>query len=199
MSLPSGFGGHPVSTVTVLPTKEPLTLAEGKLRAGLDWAADDPRDELMEAMIKAARLKWELDTGMALLTQTRVLRYDEVPPVLELIVRPLVSVESVTLANQDGTTTVVAPSFYTVDLDGSRIAFSDTVPSGARYFQPWAITVVAGYALPEDIPPAIIQALGTLVGYWATLGRDLASIDPVTETPYGWCDLVQPYLPMVLP
>jgi len=195
----SGFGLHRVVVVDAGPAGEPLSLAQGKLRSGLDFPDGDPRDALMNDMIRAARQSWETQTGMALLTQTQTLLYDAVPPILELIVRPLASVQSVTLMLADGTQQALDPTAYVVDLAGSRIAFIDNAPANARFFQPWAITVTAGYDTPDKIPGDIIQALGVLVGYWSTLGRDLAAIDIVTEMPYGWDSLIAPYIPEVLP
>src|SRR5882672_2904249 len=65
-----------VSSVLVAgPAFEPLTLDEGKLRAGLDWTAGDPRDDLMKGFIAAARQKVEADTGLALATQTRLVTF----------------------------------------------------------------------------------------------------------------------------
>src|SRR5258705_9577128 len=62
---------HAVSVLVTPPALEPLTLDQGKLRAGLDWVAGDPRDALMTGFIQAARSQVEQDTGLALLTQTR--------------------------------------------------------------------------------------------------------------------------------
>lgn len=194
------YGRHRSVVVDDPPTVEPLTRAQGKLRAGLEWPDGDDRDELMDAMIKAARTAWETQTGMALLPQTRTLSYDApLPRVLDLIVRPLQSVASVTATLADGTEQILDPSSYVVDLSGSRIAFAQT-PANVRAFQPYAITVVAGYEDPDAIPSDIVQAIGVLVGYWATAGRDMVSVGTVGhDMPYGWDDLVGPYRPMVLP
>jgi hypothetical protein len=59
------------SVLVVPPSEEPLTLPEAKLRAALDWPDGDPRDALMRDVLAAARAKVELDTELALLTQTR--------------------------------------------------------------------------------------------------------------------------------
>ena len=67
------------SIVVTGPASEPLTIAEGKLRAGLDWADGDARDNLMTTWIKAAREKVEHDTGLALLEQTRDVVFDAMP------------------------------------------------------------------------------------------------------------------------
>src|SRR3954462_15905819 len=67
---------QPVSSVLVVaPTEEPLTLAQAKLRAGLDRGTGDPRDDQMNSFIAATRAKVELDTGLALLTQTRAIPF----------------------------------------------------------------------------------------------------------------------------
>ena len=52
------------------PILEPLTLAEAKLRAGVEWASGDPREPMLLGFVQAARSQVERDTGIALLEQT---------------------------------------------------------------------------------------------------------------------------------
>jgi uncharacterized phiE125 gp8 family phage protein len=192
-------GLHPVAVLLEPPQTEPLTLPQAKLRAGLDWADGDPRDDLMKSFIAAARAKLERETEVAFLTQTRAIYYDAVPAILQLPVRPLQSATVAALL-VDGSESPINTSGYTVDLAGGRIAFGDvTVPADTRGFQPWVITVVAGYEDVADIPPDLAQLHGLLTAHWATLGRDLARIDQTYDVPYGYDDLVLPWRPMVLP
>lgn len=73
------------STVTRLvtpPAEELFTVEEIKLRAALSWPTTtppDPRDQMIEDYIRAARAKVELDTGLALLTQVREVTFQTAP------------------------------------------------------------------------------------------------------------------------
>jgi uncharacterized phiE125 gp8 family phage protein len=192
-------GLHPVPVVLEPPLVEPLTLDQAKLRAGLNWAATDPRDALMQGFIAAARAKLEQDTEVALLTQTRAIYYDAVPAVLQLPVRPL-QTATVAILLTDGSEAAIDPTTYTVDLPGGRLAFGAvTLPATMRAFQPWVITVTAGYADVASLPPELVQIVGVLTAHYATLGRDLALLDTAVEIPYGYDDLIGPWRPVLLP
>lgn len=194
----SPLGEHLVSVITVPPSNEPLTLAQGKLRAGLDWPDGDPRDDLMNGFIRTARTKVETDGSLALLTQTRELYYDAVPIVLQLTVRPIQSA-IVTAVLADGTEQIIDPATYTIDKAGGRIGFT-TAPAGTlRSFQPWVIEVVAGWSTPTEIPPDLMQLVGLLTAHYATLGRDLASVESIEDVPYGYAELIEPWRLEILP
>lgn len=190
------YGLNPVSTTTVPPAEEPLTVEQAKLRAGLAWPTSDPREQLMTDFLATARRKVETDGVLALLTQTRVLQYDAVPVVLQLP-RPLQTV-SIAVKHTDGSSETLDPSTYIVDLAGGRVAFLSW-PSALRVIQPWTITVVAGWETPDDVPPEIVHMVGLLTAHYATLGRDLALLDEAYDVPYGYGDLIEPWRPLVLP
>lgn len=194
---PGEWGRHAVSTLLEGPTEEPITVTDAKQLAGLDWPSTDPREDLMKTWLATARRKVETDASLALLTQRRAIQYDAVPTVLQLPARPLQSV-SVAIVSSDGSTATLDPSTYLVDLVGGRIAFL-TAPSNLRVFQPWTFTVTAGYESPSDIPPELVHLVGLLTAHYATLGRDLALLDEAYEVPYGYCDLIEPWRPLVLP
>jgi uncharacterized phiE125 gp8 family phage protein len=175
-----GAGGTITRTIAV----QPLTVAQGKLRAGLDWADGDPRDALMTGFIVSARSKVEQDTGLALLTQTRHLFLDSLPrdrrPV-ELPCRPVQSV-IVTSIDAAGAVQTLAATHYVLDPSSAapipaRLALSDAGawPTDLRGFQPHVLTIVAGWtsvaALTAAEPP-LIDAIGLLVAHAATGGRD---------------------------
>jgi uncharacterized phiE125 gp8 family phage protein len=207
MTYYQSWSRHAYSVVVDPPAEEPLTLDEAKLRAGLDWPAADPRDDLMKAFIAAARAKVEQDTGLALLTQTQDLFYDGSPlygqPLLLVVgqCRPLQYLVS------------VAPMDPTVTPLGGAIpgATPRTVPPPPSPPVAWpelvagtavVLRLVAGWpdvATLRATVPLLVQAVGLLCAHYATLGRDLASIDTVTEVPQGYCDLIGPYIPAMAP
>src|SRR5262245_25556998 len=195
-------GLHPVTVIVDPPTVEPLTLAQGKLRAGLDWSSGDPRDDLMLGFIAAARAYLEADASLALLPQTRAIYFDALPPVVELLVRPL-TVVTVAAILTDGSESPLDTSLYAVDLVGARVAFSSgVVPTvaGQRTFQPWVITIVAGYDDVDALPADLVHAVGILTAHYATTGRDLVWLGHmVAEVPFGYEELIAPWRPQVLP
>jgi hypothetical protein len=178
-----------ISSVLVTPpTEEPLTLDEAKLRAGLDWAVGDPRDDLMNGFIAAARSQVEQDTGLALLTQTRdVTIYATITDGIFPLPVQALPVQSIT-----------TPS-------GARLTAADwsnwwtdwvATPPAPIYAGTWRI--VSGWPTAADLKisaPLLVQAVGLLVAHYATLGRDLALADkrPPELVPYGYEAAIQPY------
>jgi hypothetical protein len=167
----------PLSVSSVLvegPTEEPFTLDEAKLLAGLDWDAGDPRDDLMSGFIAAARSQVEQDTGLALLTQTR-------------------------------TVTITAPYGGAVPLPVQALPVqSITDPTGSDVIgaPPSVLTagtwlIVSGWpdaATLQAEAPLLRHAVGLLIAHYATLGRDLATIDAAVVTiPYGYAEAIAPY------
>jgi uncharacterized phiE125 gp8 family phage protein len=195
---------HAVSVVVTPPAREPLTLEQGKLVAGQDWAANDPRELLMKGWIAAARAKVELDTGLALLTQTRDIYYDRMPGdvfTLPAQSMPLQSVTSIKSVDTAGVTNTLATDQYLVDLTSGRVGLSDSGswPTDLRSFQPIVIRIVAGYASVALIPALLLHAVGLLVAHFATFGRDLVSLESLEDVPYGYQDAIAGYQTVTLP
>jgi hypothetical protein len=173
------------SLLVEAPTEEPLTLAEGKLRAGLDWPASDPRDALMEGFISAARSQVEQDTGLALLTQTRSITYAPTTDPLAYVLLPPQAwpVQSVT-----------APTgLVNFRLNPATRALQFPTPMDVA--GTWQI--VAGWpdaATLKAEAPLLVQAVGLLTAHFATLGRDLASEARHMEfVPMGYEECIAPY------
>jgi hypothetical protein len=177
------------SVLLVGPTEEPLTLEEAKLRAAFDdWPAGDPREALLLDYIAAARAQVELDTGLALLTQTRLVTIAG-----SYSARPIPwqawPVQSMT----DATTQRVLPAGIYDNWFGWSSVW---VPGGS-----WI--VVAGWpsaAALRAAAPLLVQAVGILTTHYATLARDLAieargSMMPV---PMGYEEAIAPYRLLVL-
>lgn len=201
---------HAVSVLVVPPTIEPLTLDQAKARAGLTWPADDPRDDLMRGFIAAARSKVEQRTGLALLTQTRDVYYDALPvngvgtfrlPAQSL---PLQEVVSITATDSSGVVNPLDPTNYVADLASARIALSPSGswPADLRASQAWVIRIIAGWPSADELraaAPLLFHAVGLLVAHYATVGRDLASIETVTEVPFGFEEAIEPYCMVSVP
>jgi hypothetical protein len=145
----------------------PLTIEEGKLRAGLDWSDGDPRDELMRDFITAARQQVEQDTGLAMLTQVRDIYWAPRAHVGGIMLFPpgqTYPLQAV-LGDRPGAT------------DGTTIT-----------------RIVSGWTSIESLPPLMIQAVGLLVAHYATLGRDLATVDKASAVPMGYAEAIAPHV-----
>jgi uncharacterized phiE125 gp8 family phage protein len=197
------FAQAPVNLLVVPPTEEPLTLQQGKLRAGLDWADGDPRDDLMKGFISVARERVEHDSGRALLTQTRRVSYDVLQrPVIELpaLARPVQQVTAITTTDFYGVDAIIDPSLYVVDLEAGRIYFSwpgARVYWNLRPFKAWQIDVIVGRVDAADLlarDPSLVHAVGMLTAHYATTARDVAIVGTIVQkTPLGYEYLLEPY------
>jgi hypothetical protein len=158
------------------PTEEPLTLDQGKLRAGLDWAAGDPRDDLMRGFIAAARAKVEQDTGLALLTQTR-----------DVTITP----------GSDGTMPIPWQAYPVQTISPLVPMPLSWTWSGVYAAGSWR--VVVGWPDAATLAaeaPLLVQAVGLLTAHYATFGRDLALPSGNTQAslvPLGYPEAIAPY------
>jgi uncharacterized phiE125 gp8 family phage protein len=172
-------------SVVVTPSVPVLTRAQGKTYAGLDWLDGDARDALMDNWILSAQRKVEQDTGVALLTQTIDVYLDALPSdrtPIDLPWRPITAITSVKYTDSGGTQQTLDPTNYLYDGASAapiaaRIALSQTGlwPSDLRFFQPYVIRLVAGYAdvtALQAAAPELFDAVGLLVGHAANTGRD---------------------------
>lgn len=196
-SYPRSLVSHMRSVVVTAPVIEPLTVAQGKR-----YARDDAYDEsLMADFIRAARAKVELDTGLALLTQTRDVLIDVVPgDVIQLPAqsKPLQSVTSVKTIDTDGDTNTLATDQYLVDTASGRISLSQSGvwPSDLRTFQPWVIRIVAGWTSSMLIPPLLVHAVGLMTAHYANAGRDILVLGAglaAVEMPFGYEAAIESY------
>jgi hypothetical protein len=172
------------SVLVVAPTEEPITLDEGKLRAGLNWPAGDPRDALMDDFIAAARSQVEQDTGLALLTQTRHVTYAD-------SIDPLAYVPLPWQAWPVQQITAPTGEVITFKANASTRAIQFAMPSAGTW------VVVAGWPTAADLKaeaPLLVQAVGLLTAHFATMGRDLASEARHMEmVPMGYEECIAPY------
>lgn len=154
----------PLALVTP-PTSEPVTLAEAKAHLRVTITNDD---DLIDALIQAARVQAENYTGRAFVTQTWDLKLDAFPEVIEVPLPPLISVSSVKYTDTDGVQQTLATSGYTVDTTAQpgRIvpAFDDDWPDTRGHINDVEVRFVAGYGAPAAVPAAIRQALLLILG-----------------------------------
>lgn len=153
---------QPRSLVTA-PTSEPLDIDEFKQHVNLttDFIDDD---EIMNAMIKAARLGVENTLNRALITQTWDFYWDSFPEELEIPIGPLSSVSSITYYDTDGAQQTLSSDTYTVDTNSYvgrvYLAYGQSWPSTRAIPQAVTVRCVLGYGsegvnVPEPIRAAI--------------------------------------------
>jgi uncharacterized phiE125 gp8 family phage protein len=142
------------------PAQEPVTLAAAK--AWLRVESGNDEDDVIAALIAAARTRAEWHTGRAFVTQGWTLWLDRPAPVIELPLPPLQAVTAVTLYAPDGGATVLGSGDYTADLAGSRLLLK-AMPPNLRATNAAAIAFTAGYGAAAAVPPDIGQAILRIV------------------------------------
>jgi uncharacterized phiE125 gp8 family phage protein len=196
----AGAGGTATRTVA----RQPLTLAEGKLRAGLEWVDGDPRDALMLGFIAAAASQLQQDTGVVPLLQPFDVYFDALPRgPIALPWRPVPSVPSFASIDSAGVVQTLDAVNYELDPSSdqarpARIALSTTGawPTDLRSFQPYVLRIVAGYASVALLPPWIVEAIGILVAHAATSGRDRFTEAALRDE---YAEKIAPYQLVVVP
>ncbi len=156
------------STTSVEPTVEPITLAEAKRNCDID---DNHRDADFRRWIKAARQKVEHDCRRALITQTRVMKFNEWPSsgtCFELLDPPLQSVSSITYLDTDGNSQTWSSSNYEVDIARTPgtvwQAYNVMWPTIRAIQNAITVTYVAGYgAGATNVPAAARDAMMLLI------------------------------------
>lgn len=152
------------------PAREPVSLAEAKAQLCVTHGDDD---QLIAALITAARRVVEARSGLCLITQGWLCLSDDWPEtgVIELPVAPLLGVEEIGVFGEDDQTAVIDPAHYMVDaasrpprvlLRGQRLW-----PRPGRAVNGIGIRVTAGFG-PQaaDVPEPLRRAVLLLVAHF---------------------------------
>lgn len=153
------------------PAVEPVSLADLKSHRRIGHALDD---DLLAALIKAARQYVETATQRALVTQTWQLLLDEFPGVDDGIILPkprLQAVTAVTYVDGNGDTQTLAASKYSVDTrrdPGWLVpAYAEEWPETREQINAVTVSFRAGYGdAAADVPEGLRQAILLLAGHW---------------------------------
>lgn len=150
------------------PAIEPVTLAEAKAHLRLTGSDDD---DYVAAMITAARLHVESATRRLLIDQTWRFYRDDWPPGgrLDLPIAPVTAVTAVTVYDDAGEPTVLAPGAWLLDAAAvpARLVFTAPRPEPGRPINGIEIDVVAGSgASGLAVPQPLRLAIMTLVARW---------------------------------
>ena len=146
--------------LTTPPAAEPVTLAQAK--AWLRVESGNDEDDLIGALIPAARARAEWHTGRAFVAQGWTLWLDRAALCIEIPLPPLRGVTTVTLYAPDDSATVLDEGGYTVDLAGARLLLK-APPLNLRGLNGVAIAFTAGYGDAADVPAPIVQAILQIV------------------------------------
>jgi len=157
-------------TLITAPLGEPVTIEDARLHCRIDGSQDD---EVLRALVAAARQYVEGYTGRALVNQTWELRFDQFPLYIDLPKAPLASVTSITYIDIEGNTQTLASSAYQVVASSGdfsqpgRIfqAYNQTWPSSRGHIDDVRVRYVAGYGTPDDVPYAIKAAIKLMTAH----------------------------------
>lgn len=147
--------------VVTAPTSEPVTLAECKMAARVDFTEEDP---LLNSYIKQAREEVEQDASICLMPQTIRLNLDYFPAwTIAVRRRPIVSITSITYTDTDGTTQTVSSDDYRLDATASppRIepAYGLLWPTARTESKAVKVLMTAGYTSASLVPEIAKQAI----------------------------------------
>jgi len=175
------------------PAVEPVLLAEAKTHLRIDGDADD---DLVGALIAAARVAVETDIRRALIAQQWRAIVDILPRdgKVALPLAPALSVEAVRAIDSDGAATELDPNDYSFDAADASVSIERVSPLNAV-----AIDFTAGYgASGLDAPQPLRLAIRLLVTHWYE-NRSAVMLDTnAAATPLGYRELVAPYRRMAL-
>ena len=174
------------------PGAEPLSLSEAKLHLRVEHSVDD---DLITALIKAAREQAEHLTGRALITQTWARVLDAFPAAeIELGMPPVQSIASITYVDAAGDTQTLDADDYSLDTTTPPgwvlpSATLSTWPSTLDTANAVTVTFVAGYgatgaSVPEAIRTWMKLQLGTMYKHRESIVAGVS----VTELPGAFTD-----------
>lgn len=182
---------------TVAPATEPVSLTEAKAQCRIDGTAEN---DLLTALIAAARTHLEEITWRALITQTWRLTLRGFPTCnapIYLPRPPLIAVSSITYVDTAGTTQTLASGDYTVDAaaEPGTIEPAWGLSWPLTRDQPAAVTITytAGFGNAAAVPSDLVHALKLLIGHWSE-NREAVAEGGLTEVPLAVQALVAPWL-----
>lgn len=146
------------------PSAEPVALADAKKHL---WIDHDDDDDMIRALVAAARAHVESVTGQRLMAQALILKAEAWSDLECLPVAPVSAVISVGYVDGDGAEKTLDAGGYEVRLEGLAPMI---VPShGVTWPHRQAgsqvtVQVTAGYATAAAVPPELIAAVKLLVG-----------------------------------
>ena len=170
-------------TQTVLPTSEPITLAQAKKQVDLP-IDETAHDEQLLLLIQAAREQVEMDASASYVTSTWTQVYDGFRSEFSLEKKPIVAVSSIQYYDTTETLRTLATTAYDLDKANRRVGRKNaqTWPAVAPRWDAVTITYVTGTDLPVSVPALARQAMLLLIGEWFENRGDM-SLRPSSYEP----------------
>ena len=152
------------------PATEPLGLEEAKRFLRITTSAED---DVVLALIAAARKRIERGTELALITQTVEVKLDGFwgDHALELPMPPLQGIESITYLDSDGAEQTLHPATYQVSTHRRPgrvwLAYGESWPATLCDREVVTITFKAGFGdEASDVPPNLVHAMRMLCAHY---------------------------------
>jgi uncharacterized phiE125 gp8 family phage protein len=178
----------------VPPALEPVTLADAKTFLRVEGAQDD---DLVMALLSAARLMVEAASGRMLIDQTWRIVLDGWPASgrVRLPVSPLRSIIAVRVFGADGQAQVLATGTLLAETGAEPpvLVQAQPLPPPGRSNQGIEIDVLIGHGpLAADVPAPLRQAVLRLAAFWFENRGDALAGD-ATALPSEIMALINPY------
>lgn len=175
--------------VIVFPVTEPITLAETKLFCRIDGSVDD---DLVTSLIIAARMYFEGQTDLRLVTQEIQDDRENFPDGYFYLEGPVQLIDKIEYIDENGDWQEWDLSEVQSDLISNPARFypADTYsyPSVLEGLGSVSVTYVAGYGDAAAVPEIIKQSLKMMVSHWFNQ-RETSSDTTLSEVPYA-CDSI---------
>jgi uncharacterized phiE125 gp8 family phage protein len=175
------------------PAVEPLSLADAKAFLRVETADDDP---LIAALITAARIHVETQTGLALITQAWRLVLNCWPADGRIAVRPapLQALAAVRVFDFDGEAHAADLQAFVPNLSTSTLSFiSWSLPMPTRIAAGIELDITAGFGdAASDVPEPLRHAIRVLVAHWYENRAAVAGTN-VAPSPPNAAALIAPY------
>jgi uncharacterized phiE125 gp8 family phage protein len=165
------------------PAAEPLSLADARQFLRVEHDADD---ELIAALIAAARAEVELATRRLLMMQTWRIVLHRWPPSGRIVspASPLRTLEAVRVFDAEGEAEALDTGAFLLDtssVPGVIVFTRGSLPAPGRALAGIELDVTAGYGEAADIPAPLLQAIRHLVAR-AYEQRDRVAPDALPDT-----------------
>ncbi|MEO1198087.1 MAG: head-tail connector protein [Pseudomonadota bacterium] len=176
------------------PAEEPVSLSEAKAFARIDT---DAEDTLISTLIAAARLAVEVRLRQVLVTQGWRYFLDVWPRsgTLDLPIRPIASIDKITVYDADGIPQIVEQTDYLVDRirDPARIVMRSNRPAPGVAVNGIEVDITTGFGAARDIPEPVRTAILHLVAHWYDRREPVAFGAQPTSLPHGFDTLLTPF------
>jgi len=181
------------------PLVEPVTLAGAKSQLRIDGTDEDI---LVSELITAARQYLEQICGLRLITQSWR-QYEDCWPasrVLKLPLRPVQSVQAITVYDATGAPSIIAASDYQVDniSDIARIHMANPATPGMT-MNGIEVDFTVGFGdTGVDVPDTLKRAILMLVAHWYEFRGAISPGEQPVSIPPGFETLIAPFKRMTI-